>query len=157
MGNCEALTHWPWEPHICVNVSLSSLVQEMAWRQVGANPFLEPTLTSHRKKAKEHSWVNSCLILRILLRKIEIQLSSVFSCHISLGVNGLNMLTRPHNQGEIIWDPVTSSSLWLLNYLYKLTIQQYNSKTIKFIYSRLHKTLKKKIAKRLFTNINCSC
>jgi len=38
-------------------MSLSSLVQEMAWRQVGANPCLEPMLTLHREEAKEQSQV----------------------------------------------------------------------------------------------------
>jgi len=33
----------------------SSLVQEMDWRQVGANPFFKPMLTLHREEAKEQS------------------------------------------------------------------------------------------------------
>ena len=42
---------------ILASMSLSSLVQEMAWHQVGANPFLEPMLTLHRDEAKEQSQV----------------------------------------------------------------------------------------------------
>ena len=38
-------------------MSLSSLVRKMAWRQFGANPFLEPMLTLHREEAKEQSLV----------------------------------------------------------------------------------------------------
>jgi len=43
------------ESRILASISLSSLVREMAWRQVGANPLLEPMMTSHREKAKEQS------------------------------------------------------------------------------------------------------
>ena len=53
-------------------MSLSSLVQEMVWRQVGANPR------------------NSCLILRISLRKIEMSVFSVFSCQFFTGLNVSN-------------------------------------------------------------------
>ena len=40
----------------CFNI-IPSLVQEMGWRQVGANPFLEPMLTLHKEEAKEQSYV----------------------------------------------------------------------------------------------------
>ena len=37
-----------------VNVFVS-IGPEMTWRQVGANPFLEPMLTLHSEEAKEQS------------------------------------------------------------------------------------------------------
>ena len=49
-----SLTHWPREPNIGVNV-----IDIIGPRngQVGANPFLEPMMNSHREKAKEQSYV----------------------------------------------------------------------------------------------------
>ena len=49
------LNYLPIEPEsrILASMSLSLLVQEIAWRQVGANPFLAPMLNSHWEKAKK--------------------------------------------------------------------------------------------------------
>jgi len=52
--------------------------------------FLNQCWLLIEKTPRNNLMWNSCLILRIPLKKIEMKLSSVFSCHISSGLNVLN-------------------------------------------------------------------
>jgi len=76
-------THWPQEPYIGVNGFV------IIGPRNGLVPihFLNQSWLLTEKKLRTKLRYNSCLILRIWLRKIEIKLSSVFSCHISPGLN----------------------------------------------------------------------
>jgi len=77
--------------------------------------FLNQCLLYIEKKPSNHLRRNSCLILRISLRKIEMKLSSVFLYHISPGLNVLMLNFSASSLAGLLTQPFRERvySLWI--------------------------------------------